>query len=84
MREGADGRPKPLYFSSACQLGFHRTRGVPSILDALLPPSGAPAACRKYLRRLLLLPPPPGVGAAIRTACRLLGGEGFSPFSRQQ
>ena len=31
-------RPKPLYMSTACQLGIHKMRGVPSLLDSILPP----------------------------------------------
>jgi hypothetical protein len=40
VRTEVNDRPKPLYFSTASQLGFHKTRGVPALLDALLPPSG--------------------------------------------
>lgn len=40
VRAQVSDRPKPLYFSTASQLGFHKTRGVPALLDALLPPSG--------------------------------------------
>ena len=31
-------RPKPLFLSTAQQLGIHRTRGIPSLLDSLLSP----------------------------------------------
>lgn len=40
MRTEGSDRPKPLYYSTASQLGFHKTRGVPGLLDALLPPTG--------------------------------------------
>ena len=36
----AKDRPKPLYFSTASQLGLHKTRGKPNIACAL------PAALR--------------------------------------
>ena len=40
VRNQVSDRPKPLYYSTASQLGFHKTRGVPGLLDALLPPTG--------------------------------------------
>ncbi len=40
VRNQVTNRPKPLYYSTASQLGFHKTRGVPGLLDALLPPTG--------------------------------------------
>ncbi len=30
-------RPKPLYYSTASQLGLHKTRGIPNLLDFVLP-----------------------------------------------
>ena len=66
-------RPKPLFQCTASQLGIHKTRGVPSLLDALLPAS-APLIVHRWLRHLLLLPPPPPVAAAICAACHLLAG----------
>lgn len=30
-------RPKPLYHSTASQLGLHKTRGIPNLLDFVLP-----------------------------------------------
>ncbi len=69
-----EGRPKPLYACTAGQLGLHTTRGMPSLLDAVLP-SSAYRSCRLYLEDLLLLPPPPDVAASIRAACRDLAGE---------
>eukprot|EP00887_Chlorella_sp_A99_P001624 scaffold8.g1624.t1 len=72
-------RPRPLYHSTACNLGLHKTRGVPSLLDATLP-SGellyrVPLASRRWMRNLLLLPPPPAVGLALNKACGLLAGD---------
>jgi hypothetical protein len=33
----APARPKPVYHSTASQLGLHKTRGIPSLLDYVLP-----------------------------------------------
>lgn len=70
----ATDQPRPLYHSTAANLGLHSSRGVPPLLDCLLPPS-TPAAARAWLRGLLLFPPPPRVGAAVLAACRQLRGE---------
>lgn len=64
-------RPRPLYYSTAINLGLHKSRGVPSLLDSMIPP-GAPLTARRWLRKLLLLPPTPAVGHAIQAACRSL------------
>jgi DNA mismatch repair ATPase MutS len=67
-------RPRPLYFSTASNLGLHKTRGVPSLLDYALP-SGAPLAARRWLRSLLLMPPAPHVSVALHQACAELWGD---------
>ncbi len=64
-------RPRPLYFSTASNLGLHKTRGVPSLLDYALP-AGAPLAARRWLRSLLLMPPEPHVAMSLHRACREL------------
>ena len=70
---------------TASQLGIHRQRGAPSLLDALLPSTyssstttgttsrSVPLASRRWLERLLLLPPPPPVAGEIRRALEVLG-----------
>lgn len=64
---------------TAMQLGIHAgARGVPSLLDAALPREATLLALR-WARRTLLHPPPPDVGAALRTACRLLSGAPSAP-----
>ena len=67
-------RPRPLYFSTASNLGLHKTRGVPSLLDYALP-AGAPLAARRWLRSLLLMPPEPQVAMSLHGACRELWKE---------
>lgn len=62
-------RPRPLYFSTASNLGLHKTRGVPSLLDYVLP-ARAPLASRRWLRTLLLMPPAPATALAIHSACK--------------
>lgn len=69
-KAGAD-RPRPLYYSTATNLGLHTTKGVPSLLDAMLPPT-APLASRRWLRGVLLLPPSRHIAAAIHQACQSL------------
>jgi predicted GIY-YIG superfamily endonuclease len=61
-------RPRPLYFSTASNLGLHKTRGVPSLLDYALP-AGTPLAARRWLRSLLLMPPEPSVAMALHESC---------------
>ena len=38
-------RPKPLYASTASQLGLHKTRGIPNLLDFVLPRTAPQVAC---------------------------------------
>ncbi len=64
-------RPRPLYFSTASNLGLHRTRGVPSLLDYALP-AASPLAARRWLRSLLLQPPEPYVARSLHGACEEL------------
>jgi MutS domain V/MutS domain I len=54
----------PLYLETATQLGLMNDGAIPSLVSYLLPDS-APAATRRFLRRLLLTPPPPAVGEAM-------------------
>lgn len=69
-----------MYLSTATQLGIHAgVSGVASLLHAALPREASTLA-QRWARRTLLNPPPPDVGAALRSACRLLSGvlQGFS------
>ncbi|PSC73121.1 DNA mismatch repair mitochondrial isoform X1, partial [Micractinium conductrix] len=73
IRASARDRPRPLYHSTALNLGLHKARGQPCLLDYLLPPA-SPLPARRWLRRLLLLPPPPATAVAIHRACAILAG----------
>ncbi|BDA51431.1 probable DNA mismatch repair protein MutS at C-terminar half [Coccomyxa sp. Obi] len=66
-------RPKPLYHSTASQLGLHKTKGIPNLLDFVLP-RNAPQGARRWMQRLLLLPPSPEVAAALWKACSFFSG----------
>ncbi|KAK9829858.1 hypothetical protein WJX72_008283 [[Myrmecia] bisecta] len=73
IRSRATDRPKPLYYSTAGQLGLHKTSGAVSLLDRLVP-DNTPLVTKSWLRQLLLHPPPPHVAAAIHDACQILSG----------
>ncbi|CAI5483169.1 unnamed protein product [Closterium sp. Yama58-4] len=62
--------PRPLYVSTASQIGILPTRGVPSLPHRLLPDNAGLSVCLAYLRSLLLSPPPPHVATSIQDACR--------------
>jgi hypothetical protein len=51
-------RPRPLYVSTASQIGLLDTAGIPSLVDAVLGVS-AEAEVRRLMQRLLLHPPVP-------------------------
>lgn len=64
---GLDAAPRPLYTSTASQIGLIPTPGIPDLPRSLLPPT-APTACVQLLRRWLLLPPRASVADAMRRA----------------
>ncbi|KAL4440153.1 hypothetical protein ABPG75_003154 [Micractinium tetrahymenae] len=75
IRSSTRDRPRPLYYSTALNLGLHRARGQPCLLDYMLPSNTSPQLpARRWLRRLLLLPPPPAMAVAIRRICAILAG----------
>ena len=77
IRASSADRPRPLYYSTALNLGLHKARGQPCLLDSLLPPA-SPLPARRWLRRLLLLPPPPATAVAVHRACAVLQRMGGS------
>ena len=60
-----------LYLETAKQLGLMNDGAIPSLVPYLVPDS-APAATKRFLRRLLLTPPPPRVALALSTVITLL------------
>jgi hypothetical protein len=70
-RGGADAPPRPLYHSTASQIGLIPTPGIPDLARSLLPPT-APAACVSLLRRWLLLPPRPSIADSMHVVCQEL------------
>ncbi|KAI3431602.1 hypothetical protein D9Q98_004652 [Chlorella vulgaris] len=73
IRASTRDRPRPLYFCTALNLGLHKARGQPCILDYMLPPA-SPLPVRNWIRRLLLLPPPPATAASVHRICSTLEG----------
>lgn len=75
-QSGIDGTPRPLYLSTARQLGLVPTIGIPALVDHLLPPehAGGPghALCKNWVREWLLTPPPFDVAAQVHAACGTL------------
>ncbi|EFN52896.1 hypothetical protein CHLNCDRAFT_138439 [Chlorella variabilis] len=71
IRASTKDRPRPLYYSTALNLGLHKARGQPCLVDYLLP-DGTPLPARRWMRRLLLLPPPATTAAAVHRVCRIL------------
>ncbi|CAM9785244.1 unnamed protein product, partial [Phaeothamnion confervicola] len=58
-------RPRPVYTSTAVQIGLLENLNVPPLARALLPP-GSPAAAERFLWRWLLTPPPHAVADRMR------------------
>ena len=65
------GRPRPLYVSTAAQIGLLQTAGIPSLVEAVLG-RAAEAEVRRFVQRLLLHPPPPAETAALASALAAL------------
>ncbi|WP_086930438.1 MutS-related protein [Agarilytica rhodophyticola] len=63
--------PAPLYLSSAQQMGILRERGVPKLIEYMLP-KGSPVTCSNLLKSFLLNPPPKSVAEDIRQALTTL------------
>ncbi len=54
---GIKNRPNPLYQQTAEQIGVLHKRGIPDLIQLMLP-KGSPATCKYIVRNLLLNPPP--------------------------
>ena len=67
--------PRPLYLGTAQQIGLLSERGVPSLIEHMLP-KGSPVTCQNLLRHFLLNPPPQSVANHLRqTLQRLISTE---------
>ncbi|KAG5186777.1 hypothetical protein JKP88DRAFT_308923 [Tribonema minus] len=63
------GRPRPVYLSTALQIGLLPNPNVPDLIPRLLP-RGYPGHCARFLRRWLLSPPPHALADAMAELCR--------------
>eukprot|EP00850_Spirogloea_muscicola_P007613 SM000039S14443 [mRNA] locus=s39:108821:115808:- [translate_table: standard] len=69
----AGDRIRPLYVSTASQIGILTTPGVPSLIRSLLPADlDSRGLCEAYLRDLLLNPPPQPIALSIQAASKLM------------
>ncbi|CAN0478805.1 unnamed protein product [Ectocarpus sp. 12 AP-2014] len=66
-----EGRPRPVYPSTALQIGLLKNKNVPDLVPCLLP-AGYPAACHRFLRKWLLLPPSYRLADSAHNLCRQL------------
>ena len=63
--------PRPLYLSTAQQMGILSARGVPKLLEHMLP-KGSPVSCQNLLKHFLLNPPPKSIADEVRTTLQTL------------
>ena len=76
----AQGAPRPIYLSTAQQIGLLANDNIPPLVTHLLPVQHR-SPCAKLLKRYLLSPPPHAIADSLRTVLGLLvghppGGEG--------
>jgi len=64
--------PRPLYLSTAQQMGILPVRGVPRLIEYLLP-KGSPVTCQTLITNFLLNPPPLSVAADLRKTVQAIG-----------
>ena len=57
--------PHPLYQGTAEQIGILPKRGIPDLIELMLP-KGSPVTCKHIIRNLLLNPPPEKFAASLR------------------
>ena len=70
-------RTHPLYAETATQLGLMSDPAIPSLISYLVADS-APAATRRFWRRMLLNPPPPAVAESVRELVSFLKEDGHA------
>lgn len=66
-----EGCPAPLYCHTAEQIGILPKRGIPDLINLMLP-SGSPATCKYIVRNLLLNPPPQNYANSLRSVIKEL------------
>ncbi len=64
---GIKNAPAPLYQQTAEQIGILPKRGIPDLINLMLPKS-APATCKYIVRNILLNPPPKNYAESLREA----------------
>jgi hypothetical protein len=64
-------RPRPLYMTTATQIGVLPKEGIPSLPSSLLPAT-TPSLIRELVKKWLLWPPPPPIASRISDACSAL------------
>jgi len=64
-------RPRPLYTSTAAQIGLISNANIPDLIPHLLP-AGSSAHSVRFLRRWLLSPPSHSLADHFREICRVL------------
>lgn len=63
--------PRPLYLSTAQQMGILPERGVPKLIEHILP-KGSPVTCQNLITNFLLNPPPKSVAADLRKTLQII------------
>lgn len=63
--------PHPLYQGTAEQIGILPRRGIPDLVNLMLP-KGSPSTCKHIIRNLLLNPPPQIYAKSLRNAISAL------------
>jgi len=72
VHKGDEIIPRPLYLSTAQQMGILPVRGVPRLIEHLLP-KGSPVTCQNLITHFLLNPPPQSVAADLRHTLQAIG-----------
>lgn len=65
LEDRPDGAPRSLYQRTAGQIGIVPERGVPDLVQEMLP-KGSPAASQNLIRHFLLNPPPKNIAEGLR------------------
>lgn len=63
--------PRPLYLGTAQQMGILPERGVPRLIEHMLP-KGSPVTCQNLIKNFLLNPPPKSIADDLRKVLQTL------------